>query len=713
MRWFGNLKTANKLCLGFGLVIAITLIIGMISITRLDLIGQSLANTYKDELLVGKIGQLRGDILRYHRAEKNLILSADKGEMEKYQARMQEYAGEFDADLKDLQGMAYTEKGRATASAIQEAWTAFRPISAHVVALGLESKDREAQTLSKTAGRAEVDKIEKAIDDFAQVKAETGKKTNEEAAALVANSHLLTLTLNGAALFLGILICWTITAMITRPLNQMVAAAHGLAEGDTAQEITVVRRDEIGTVAEAFRNLIAYQQEMADVAETMAAGDLRRDIQPKSARDTLGNAFATMIANLRELIGQVAQSADAVAASSAQLSASAEQTGRATQDIAHSMQEVADASNQSASTSQQMAKGNEQQARTATEASAEMERLHATVQQVQLGEQQQQLTVRQVNEGVHQTAKAVEEVARSSQQMAEAARRATNVAQTGSQAVKQTVTSMDRIQQQVHASAARVTELGQMGQAISAIVETIDQIAEQTNLLALNAAIEAARAGEHGKGFAVVADEVRKLAERATSATSEVSALIGRVRQGVDESVRAMQASSQEVTEGAARSQEAGKALVQILEAAQSVTAYVENVASVTEQIAASVQEVTTSIDTVYRSAEENERAVGVMAAGAVKVSSAIASVAAISQQAAAGAEEMSAAAQEVSASTQTISAAIEEQSASVEEVNASANELSNMAARLQELVAQFQLEDQPAVRQPRQLTGARRRKAA
>src|SRR5579883_96827 len=159
--------------------------------------------------------------------------------------------------------------------------------------------------------------------------------------------------------------------------------------------------------------------------------------------------------------------------------------------------------------------------------------------------------------------------------MADAARQASQVAQSGGQAVQDTISSMSRIQEQVASSSAKVAELGAKGQEIGAIIETIDQIAEQTNLLALNAAIEAARAGEHGKGFAVVADEVRKLAERATQATKEIGSLIGSVRSGVDDAVTAMEAATREVRAGATQSQEAGTALAQILQAAQSVAAEV------------------------------------------------------------------------------------------------------------------------------------------
>ena len=120
----------------------------------------------------------------------------------------------------------------------------------------------------------------------------------------------------------------------------------------------------------------------------------------------------------------------------------------------------------------------------------------------------------------------------------------------GQEAVDETAGGMNRIKSTVDSTAATVTELGAKSDQIGAIVETIDDIAEQTNLLALNAAIEAARAGEQGKGFAVVADEVRKLAERSSRATKEIAALIAEVQTETEAAVKAMAAGAGEVAVG-------------------------------------------------------------------------------------------------------------------------------------------------------------------
>jgi methyl-accepting chemotaxis protein len=505
-------------------------------------------------------------------------------------------------------------------------------------------------------------------------------------------------TQNGQWLFLAGTILFGVTAAvgiagpIASKLQQLCQAAHGLAEGDLHQPLTFQGEDELGQMATSLRALKDYQQEMADVAQAISEGNLSRNIQPKSSKDVLGQSFARMTTNLRDVIQSVAESAEGVTVTGTRLSAASTQSGNAVAEISNSIQEVARSARQSAMTSEEMAKGSEQQARSASEAAEAMRRLSEAVHHVQSGSQQQQNAAHRADMGMTQATQAVQNVYQSAQQMAVAANEAASIAQDGGQSVQQTIASMGRIREQVEASALKVKELGQKGQEIGAIVETIDQIAEQTNLLALNAAIEAARAGEHGKGFAVVADEVRKLAERSAQATREIGSLIGSVRSDVEAAVKAMDASHTEVSEGAARSEEAGSALRRILQSVQSLAEDVQKVTQTAQQMSSSIQSVRESVGEVLASADENSRAVERMAAGAEQVSTAISTVASISQETAAGAEEMSASAQEVSTSAQTVTHAVAQQKESAEQVRAVAEDLNQVAERLQTLARKFQI---------------------
>jgi methyl-accepting chemotaxis protein len=220
--------------------------------------------------------------------------------------------------------------------------------------------------------------------------------------------------------------------------------------------------------------------------------------------------------------------------------------------------------------------------------------------------------------------------------------------------------------------------MGMRSDQIGAIVETIDDIASQTNLLALNAAIEAARAGEHGKGFAVVADEVRKLAERASAATKEIGTLIKDIQKTVNDAVASMDEGAREVEVGSARAVESGTALSEIIKVVESVKEQVAGIATAATQMTAASNDLVTAMDTVSAVVEENTAATEEMAAGAAEVTQSIENIASVS-------EENSAAAEEVSAS-------VEEMSAQVEEVSASTLSLEEMAQALQKVVAQFKL---------------------
>jgi hemerythrin len=200
------------------------------------------------------------------------------------------------------------------------------------------------------------------------------------------------------------------------------------------------------------------------------------------------------------------------------------------------------------------------------------------------------------------------DIARNCLYAAESAQKATEQTHSGSQLVQSSSRLMDNIAQRVNASSRTVEGLGQRSDQIGAIVNTIQDIADQTNLLALNAAIEAARAGEQGRGFAVVADEVRALAERTTKATKEIAAMIKAIQNETQSAVNSMSEGVDEVKLGTAETARSGEALEDILNKINELTMQISQVATAAEEQTATTQEITNNIqmitDVVNRNVE-------------------------------------------------------------------------------------------------------------
>jgi|GEM_PF-267176 len=440
----------------------------------------------------------------------------------------------------------------------------------------------------------------------------------------------------------------------------------------------VVDQSEIVNAGRVLQKVGQYQdlevEKLNSALAQFAQRDLTVSIETDSADadtaatkekfDKIADAFNDCVSSMSNVVGEVADAANKVAESTSALSKTAADVGNASQQISETVDQVAT--------------GSQEQSRIVQSSAEAMEQLMGAIGEVAAGAQNQAKQVDETVGLVQQITAAIDEVAKNSSSIAQASRQVNEVAIKGGVQVAKSGEGMAHIKEAAESVGVIVAKLGDSSQKIGAIVETIDDIAEQTNLLALNAAIEAARAGEHGKGFAVVADEVRKLAERSSKATAEIADLIGTMQQMIADAVSGVKDSGVLFAEGTILSVEAGEALKNIQGAVQGIVSQIDNMAVAAQEMSTSSTEVIRAIENVSAVTEETTAAAEEMAASSAEVARQIEQVAAVSQENAAAAEE-------VSATTQ-------EQTAATEEMTAGTEDLSEMAEDLQELVSAFKI---------------------
>jgi methyl-accepting chemotaxis protein len=237
--------------------------------------------------------------------------------------------------------------------------------------------------------------------------------------------------------------------------------------------------------------------------------------------------------------------------------------------------------------------------------------LSASAEQMSRGAVSQMERTSQVATSSEEMSQTIMDIARNTGNIAESASKTAKVAKDGQGIVISSVAEVKKIAATVDETAACVKTLGDRSNQIGEIVNVIDEIADQTNLLALNAAIEAARAGEAGRGFAVVADEVRKLAERTANATSEIGSMIRAIQEGVKSAINAMEIATKKVETGVELSTQGGKSLNDIVECVNELQFMVQQIASATEQMSATSEEINKDIEQIAIVSKETSASSG------------------------------------------------------------------------------------------------------
>lgn len=318
-------------------------------------------------------------------------------------------------------------------------------------------------------------------------------------------------------------------------------------------------------------------RQMADVTKKVSAGDLTEQVEVVANDEIgqLGTSFNHMLYSLRELLTKINQSAQHLAASTQQLNAGSEQTAQTTKEVTVAIQEVA--------------AGSEVQMTSAEESARAMEEISAGVQRI----------------------------AESSSLVSDSSITASKNASEGNAVLEEVIAQMQSINQSVQEGGSLVKLLGNHSQQIGRIIEVITQISDQTNLLALNAAIEAARAGEHGRGFAVVADEVRKLAEESKQSANQIADLIMTVQRDTDRAVAVMAEGEEKAESGLRIVDTAGQSFQAILQSIQQVTGEIQEIAATSQEMSASTEEITASVEEVASIASEAAASTNQVAASA------------------------------------------------------------------------------------------------
>lgn len=332
---------------------------------------------------------------------------------------------------------------------------------------------------------------------------------------------------------------------VIKPINVTAEYIDRISKGDLPNRIEEEYKGDFNEIKVNLNNLIETNINLINSFQQIANGDLSVKLTPRSKQDDLIASINELTNSLSHLVRQIAESVEQTSSSAYQMATNADSLTSASQEQAAQTDEVAGA--------------------------------------------------------VEEMSRTVTESAFSAGRTAEVAQRNGDIARNGGQVVEQTITKMREIASVVMNSASNIQKLGESSQQIGEIISVIDDIADQTNLLALNAAIEAARAGEQGRGFAVVADEVRKLAERTTAATKQIANMIKGIQKETEGAVQAMNTGSQEVQNGINLADEAGESLGLVVSSSQEVLDMINQIVISSEQQAATSEQIAKNVISISR----------------------------------------------------------------------------------------------------------------
>ncbi len=547
-----DIKVGKKLIVSFLFMATLTAVVGLLGVRSMDKINGFAESMYGKELLgLSAIKEANISLVYLDRATKNMLLSATQEERQKYLGRIEQYKKDYLESYAKAKPLFWSEKGKAGMSKLAVAWDDYTQVLGKLLEIS-KSEDmaasRESAKLSMGLARDKVDAVDTVIDDLSRIKQENAARF----AAQIKETYDANLwTLSGiiaASVLLGIGLGLVIARSISRPLGETMVFAQAVAQGNLEASCAVESRDEVGQLAVALRQMVGNLKEKIGEATQKSQLAEQESGRARTAMAEAEQAKEQAEGKAREILDAASRLeavVEVVTSASQQLSAQIEQSSRGAEEQAHRIGETA----------------------------TSMEEMNATVL----------------------------EVAKNASSAAQTADQAKAKAEEGAGVVSRVVAGIGQVQSQSQEMMADMGTLGTRAEGIGQILNVISDIADQTNLLALNAAIEAARAGEAGRGFAVVADEVRKLAEKTMTATKEVGEAIRGVQTGARKNIENVERAGTAIQEVTKLANISGEALREIVTLAETTTDQVRSIATASEEQSSASEEINRSIEDVNR----------------------------------------------------------------------------------------------------------------
>lgn len=530
MRW----SVGTKIAAGYVIALLMLLMIGIISYRNTgELVNanQLEKHTYqvleKTELLISLLKDAES-------GQRGYIITGNESYLEPYNLAL----ANIDKAFLDLEKLVIDNPRQ------QNRLNLLRPLIDNRLAiikeLVLVRKDKGLEAtiplVLQGKGKETMDNIRKLIADIKAEEANLlAQRTKEAESAIKSTFSTITYGTPLAAGLLFLIGIW-ITRNITGPLSEISLASEKIAGGELTINLQAsnIRKDEVGTLAQTFNYMSKSLYDTAKAAEEIANGNLSIEIKPQSEKDIMAVALVKMLKNLRITTTQIQEGTTVISSSTSQMLASVSQTASAAL-------ETATAINQTVTTIEE---------------------------------------VKQTSQFVNQQTKMV----------AESSQKAVQVSKVGEKSVDDTIAMMNQLREQTEMVAINIVKLSEQSQAIGNIITTVNELADQSNILAINAAIEAARAGEQGRGFAVVAQEVKNLADQSKTATKEIRTILVDIQKATNLVVMSMEKASKAVETSVKQSMNAGESIKSL---AKTIT---ENAKFIT-QITVSAQEQSIGMD--------------------------------------------------------------------------------------------------------------------